>query len=109
MLEDGWSVILWCMRYLDGWSFGSNYFIGVALRTHNIMDDLMPYNAAHISQKLFTKYTIFKFQLHGWVLDTGQAQQYTMGNPYTNAYLTHMFSWLNELKIEKWLHSEIFH
>ena len=51
MLEDGWSVILWCMRYLEGWSLGSNYFIGVALYTHNIMDEFMPYNAAHISQK----------------------------------------------------------
>ena len=30
MLEVGWSFILWSMLYLEGWSFRSSYFIGVA-------------------------------------------------------------------------------
>ena len=27
----GWSLILWSMLYLEGWSSRSSYFIGVAL------------------------------------------------------------------------------
>ena len=31
MLEVGWSFILCYMFYLEGWSYRSSYFIGVAL------------------------------------------------------------------------------
>ena len=34
MLGIGWSFILWSMLYLEGWSFRSSYFIGVALLFH---------------------------------------------------------------------------